>query len=591
MPDQALASVSTDVAGAVRRAVQVALPQAGDVDPLVRASTHADLQANVALPLAKRLRQPPAVLAAQIAEHLGDPLVDGAEVSGPGFINITIAAAELWRRAAVRLNDPRLGVSQPRRGERTVIDYSSPNIAKDMHVGHLRTTVIGDCLVRLLSHLGADVIRQNHLGDWGTQFGMLIQYIEENPEQLWRAGELAASGITDSSTSALDGLYRAARLTFDADPGFADRSRARVVKLQSGDEQTLRMWREIVAESQGAFQAIYARLGILLTPADSAGESFYNPWLADVADELVADGIAVESQGALCVFDDEVLGPDGEPVPLIVRKSGGGYGYDATDLATIRYRMRDLKADRVLYVVDARQSMHFRLIFDCARRAGWITGDADVRHLAFGTVLGPDGRPFKTRAGGTVPLSDLLDDAVRQARLIVAEKQPGLPVAGLDALAEIVGIASVKYAELSTSRVKDYVFDVNRMVSFTGDTGAYLQYAHARVNSILRRAATAGAAPELRISDEIEPQERAVILALDAFGDCLAEVAETLEPHRLCGYLYDLCKVFTDFYEACPVIKADSEQKRGNRLALCQLTGNTIQTGLHLLGITAPERL
>lgn len=593
MTERELASVTTDVAHAVRRAVGSVLPEAGTVDPLVRPSTRADLQANVALPLAKRLKRPPAELAAQIAQQLAQdaPVIEKTEVSGPGFINITLPPGELWRRAATRRGDARLGVGESRRGERTVIDYSAPNIAKEMHVGHLRTTVIGDCLARLLSHLGAEVIRQNHLGDWGTQFGMLIQYLQEHPEQLWRASDLAGSGDAENSVLALDELYRSARALFDADPGFADRARSRVVLLQSGDEETLAVWREIVAESEDAFQAIYHRMSILLTPADSAGESFYNGYLADVVQELAAKGIAVESRGALCVFDPDVLGPDGEPVPLIVRKSDGGYGYDTTDLATIRYRMQDLKADRVLYVVDARQSMHFQMVFDCARRAGWITDRADVRHLPFGTVLGPDGRPFRTRAGGTVRLSDLLDDAVAQARVIVAEKKPDLSPAELDELAEIVGIASVKYAELSTSRVKDYVFDVPRMVSFTGDTGAYLQYAHARVHSILRRAAAGGHAASSELSGNLEPQERALILKLDAFGDVLGDVAETLEPHRLCGYLYELSKTFTDFYELCPVLKAPTDQQRSNRLALCELTALTLRQGLDLLGIAAPEQL
>ncbi len=590
MTDHALASVTTDVADAVRRAVEAALPGTGDVDPLVRPSTRADLQANVALPLAKTLKQPPAALAGQIAGQLGPPLIDTAEVSGPGFINITVPASELWRRAAARLSDDRLGVGAARRGERTVIDYSAPNIAKEMHVGHLRTTVIGDCLARVLDHLGAEVIRQNHLGDWGTQFGMLIQYLDEHPDQPWRAQDLAG-GDSDSSVSALDELYRAARVVFDSDPAFVDRARARVVALQAGDEATLTAWREIVAESQQAFQAVYHRMDILLTLEDSAGESMYNRWLEDVINELAEDGIAVESRGALCVFDPEVVGPDGQPVPLIIRKSDGGYGYATTDLATIRYRMRDLKADRVLYVVDARQSLHFTMVFNCARRAGWITPEADVRHLPFGTVLGPDGRPYKTRSGGTVRLNSLLDDAVAQAREIVADKNPGLGVSELDALAETVGMASVKYAELSTSRIKDYVFDVRRMVSFTGDTGAYLQYAHARVSSILRKAAENGAVDGSVVAGDLEPKERALILTLDAFGDTLADVAETLEPHRLCGYLHEVSKVFTDFYEACPVLKADTQQQRVNRLALCRLTAATLKQGLGLLGIAAPEQL
>ncbi|HKS48756.1 MAG TPA: arginine--tRNA ligase [Amycolatopsis sp.] len=333
---------------------------------------------------------------------------------------------------------------------------------------------------------------------------------------------------------------------------------------------------------------MYDRLGVLLTPEDSAGESFYNPMLAGTIAELVDAGIAVDSQGALVVFSQEVTGPEGNPVPLMVRKSDGGYGYDTTDLATIRYRIHDLKARRLLYVTDARQALHFRLIFEAARRAGWLTENIAAAHVPHGTVLGPDGRPFKTRAGGTVRLTDLIDDAVARARTVVAEKDPGLDAAELDLIAEQAGIGAVKYAELSTSRTKDYAFDVDRMVSFTGNTGVYLQYAHTRIRSILRKAGDPDAAVDPAIP--LEPAERAVALELDAYADTLAEVSESLEPHRLCGYLYDLARDFTTFYEACPVLSA-GEPVRGNRLALCRLTARTLHHGLGLLGITAPERM
>ena len=380
--------------------------------------------------------------------------------------------------ASARLGGPHLGIDAPERGRRTVVDYSAPNIAKEMHVGHLRTTIIGDCLVRVLAFLGADVVRQNHLGDWGTQFGMLIQYFDEHPDTTWRHDQLADDM---SAVSALDGLYRAARAAFDSDSAFADRARARVVALQAGDEATIARWREIVTESELAFREIYDRLGVLLEPEDSAGESFYNAWLPNVVGELTQSGIAVESDGALIVPSEDVVGPDGNPVTLMVRKKDGGYGYDTTDLATIRYRIDDLKADRLLYVVDARQALHFRLIFEVARRAGWLTDEVEAVHVAFGTVLGPDGRPFKTRSGGTVKLTDLLDAAVSTARSIVAEKAHELSEAELDQIAEHAGIGAVKYADLSTSRTKDYSFDVERMVSFSGNTGVYLQYAHTRI--------------------------------------------------------------------------------------------------------------
>ena len=573
------------VATAVSAAIARVHPELAGADPVVRRSEHADFQSNAALALAKRVQAKPVGFAARLAAALDGELFRQAEVSGPGFLNITVSDQAVWGQVAARLASPRLGVGNPEDGRRTVIDYSAPNIAKEMHVGHLRTTIIGDSLARVLGFLGADVVRQNHLGDWGTQFGMLIQYLDEHPDAAWHHDDL--SGKT-SAVSALDGLYKAARKDFDADPAFADRSRTRVVALQSGDPATLARWREIVAESEKAFRDIYGRLGVLLTPADSVGESFYNPMLASTIDELIAAGIVVESDGALVIFSQEVNGPQGDPVPLMVRKSDGGYGYDTTDLATIRYRIHDLKADRLLYVTDARQALHFRLIFEAARRVGWLHEGIDATHVAYGTVLGPDGRPFKTRAGGTVRLMGLLDDAVARARAVVTEKNPEISPADADQIAESAGIGAVKYADLSTSRVKDYAFDVDRMVSLAGNTGVYLQYAHARIRSILRRAGE----PEVTIDHRVplEPAERALALELDGYGTTLAEVSESLEPHRLCGYLYDLARGFTSFYETCPVLGA-AEPVRTNRLALCQLTAGTLNHGLGLLGITAPEHM
>jgi arginyl-tRNA synthetase len=580
-------SLISQVEAAVSVAIGRTCPDLAGADPVVRRSEHADFQSNAALSLAKRARTKPAELAAALAAVLRAESSRVAEVtiSGPGFLNLAVADTAVWSQVAARLVSPRLGVGALEQGRRTVVDYSGPNIAKEMHVGHLRTTIIGDCLARVLGFLGADVIRQNHLGDWGTQFGMLIQYLDEHPDLAWQHDQLADG---TSTVSALDGLYRAARATFDADPGFADRARARVVALQSGDEATVARWRDIVAESELAFRQIYDRLGVLLEPEDSAGESFYNAWLPDIVAELSAAGIAVESDGALVVYSEEVTGPDGDPVTLMLRKKDGGYGYDATDLATIRYRIRDLKADRLLYVVDSRQALHFRLVFETARRAGWLTDNVEAVHVPFGTVLGPDGRPFKTRSGGTVKLLDLLDAAVDKARATVAEKDHDLTEDELARIAEQAGIGAVKYADLSTSRIKDYVFDVDRMVSFSGNTGVYLQYAHTRIRSILRRA---GAAPStVDPTLPLHPAERALALALDAFGDGLRDVARLLEPHRLCGQLYDLAKAFTDFYEACPVLSA-SEDVRANRLALCQLAAGTLRQGLDLLGIAAPERM
>ncbi|SDT63076.1 arginine--tRNA ligase [Jiangella sp. DSM 45060] len=572
-------SLLTEVAAAVADGIAVADPALTGADPLVRPSERADFQSGAALALARRAGRAPAELADRVAEAVRTDLLAGVRVSGPGFLELTVAAPAVWRRVAARLARDDLGVPRAEAGRRVVIDYSAPNIAKELHVGHLRSTIIGDCLARVLGRLGDDVVRQNHLGDWGTQFGMLIQYLDEHPEAAWRHGDLAA----------LDQLYREARARFDADEAFAGRSRSRVVALQSGDPETIAVWREIVAASEAAFRRLYDRLDVLLTPADSAGESFYNDRLAGVVDELTRAGVAVESDGAVVVLSATETGPDGAPVPLILRKRDGGYGYDTTDLATLRYRVGELCAGRVLYVVDARQALHFRLVVEAARRAGWLPGDVEVAHVSFGTVLGPDGRPFRTRAGDTVTLGSLLDAAVERARAVVAAKNPSLDPAAADRVAELTGIGAVKYAELSTSRTKDYTFDVGRMVSFTGNTGGYLQYAHARIAAILRRA-EGEADPVVDPTTDLHPAERALGLALDAFGDTLADVAATLEPHRLCTYLYDTARAFTDFYEACPVLTAP-EPSRGNRLALCRLTKATLREGLALLGIAAPERM
>lgn len=405
--------------------------------------------------------------------------------------------------------------------------------------------------------------------------------------------------------SALDGLYKAARAEFETDPAFADRSRARVVALQSGDDATLAVWRDLVAESEKAFEVIYDRLGILLDGGDFDGESRYNDALADVVDDLLRTGIATESDGAVVTFTDGVTGPEGEPVPLIVRKKDGGFGYAATDLATLRLRVDHYKADRILYVVDARQALHFRMVFDTARRAGWLPDTVQAEHVPFGTVLGTDGRPFKTRSGKTVRLADLLDDAEAAIRAVLEAKEHDFTDDELNAVVHAAGIAAIKYADLSNTRTKDYVFDVDQMVATNGNTGVYLQYAHARVRSILRKASAAAPAQlepmaarsaaanvmPVDITLPAHPTEKALALTLDAFDATLREVALALEPHRLCGYLYDVATAFTRFYDACPVLKAPDDAVRSNRVALCDLTGQTLATGLDLLGIRAPQRM
>ena len=581
-------------ADAVSEAMRHTLPaELAEADPLVRRSEHADFQSNAAMSLAKRAGRKPRELAEALAGALasGQSGGLGAEVSGPGFLNLTVADATIWAQVRARLADERLGLSRPQLGRRTVVDYSAPNVAKEMHVGHLRTTIIGDALVKVLEHLGGDVVRQNHFGDWGTQFGMLIQYLDEHPDAKWRASDLPEG---DSGTvSALDRLYVAARAEFEADAAFADRARARVVALQSGDKEAVSLWRELVAESEKAFQALYDYLGVSLTSADADSESSYNAVLDEVVAELEDAGVAIESDGALCVFFDDITGPDGNPVPLIVRKSDGGYGYGTTDLATIRHRIRDLKANRILYVVGAPQALHFRMVFDTARRMGWLTDDIEVEHVAFGSVLGPDGKVFKTRSGRTVRLVELLDDAVAKARAEIETKPHSLNQGELETVARQAGIGAVKYADLSTSRTKDYIFDLARMVSFNGNTGVYLQYAHTRIKSILRRLAEQGVPSDADVEVELpmRPAERALALLADGFAASVTEVAATLEPHRLCAYLFALAKAFTEFYEACPVLKAESDAVRANRIALCRLTGATLAQGLALLGIETPERM
>ena len=583
-PVTEIAALDEQLDRRLRDAMAAVAGDAGGVDPQLRRSEHADFQANGAFSLARRLGRNPRELAAAVAAACPlDDLVAAAEVSGPGFVNLTLRDSAIVRQLAERSRHPRLGVPL---GDRrvTVVEYSQPNIAKEMHVGHLRTTVIGDALARVLSFLGAQVIRQNHLGDWGTQFGMLIQYLDEHPDADWHG--------TREGVAALNELYRAARRQFDEDPPFADRARARVVELQAGDPATVARWREIVAESMRYFGAIYDQLAVLLTEEDAVGESFYNPVLAEIAEKLERDGVAVRSEGALCVFFDDVRGPDGQRIPLIVRKRDGGFGYAATDLAAIRHRIRTLGAKRLLYVVDARQALHLRMVFETARRAGWIPSDVEVKHVAFGTVLGPDGKPFKTRAGDNVPLASLFAGAIERARTTIEERDGQQRPGDVAVLARQVGIGAVKYADLATSRTKDYVFDLDRMVSLNGNTGMYLQYAHARVRSVLRRLAELESGPgELPEEIALHPGERALALLLDDFARVVLDVAETLEPHRLCTYLYALAQAFTDFYESCPVLRAESGSARAVRALLCQLTADTLRRGLELLGIDAPDRL
>ena len=557
------------------------------VDPVIRPTTNpgfGDFQANFAMSLAKRLGRPPRQIAEALVNELDlGGICERVEIAGAGFVNFTLDDGWLAASVDAVLADDRLDVAPAGVPQRVVVDYSAPNVAKEMHVGHLRSTVIGDALCRVLGWLGHTVVRQNHIGDWGTPFGMLIEHLIDIG---------AEAGAHELSVGDLTRFYQAARAKFDADPAFVERSRHRVVLLQAGDEQTLALWRLLVDESKRYFNVVYDRLGVLLTDADLAPESMYNDRLPGVAEELEQAGLAVVDDGALCVFPPGFTGRDGGPLPLIVRYSTGGYGYAATDLAALRYRTSTLAGQRIVYVVGAPQAQHLAMVFTVGEMAGWLgEGKARAEHVAFGSVLGPDGRMLRTRSGEPVRLIDLLDEAVERATAIVAEKNPALADDERAEVARAVGIGSVKYADLCTDRTRDYVFDWDRMLSFDGNTAAYLLYAYVRVRGIFRRAE--GAEERVAAGDVLvtAPEERALALALLRFDVVIESVAETLEPHRLCAYLFDLAQAYTAFFEACPVLRAPTEPVRRSRLALSELTARTLAQGLDLLGITVVEQM
>jgi len=549
-------------------------------DPLIRPSSFGDFQANLAMSLARTLGRPPREVAAAIVEHLEiDDLCERVEVSGPGFVNLTLRSDWIAEQANALAADERLGVAPAAAPETVVVDYSGPNVAKEMHVGHLRSTAIGDALARLLGFLGHRVIRQNHIGDWGAPFGMLI-------EQLVDMG--AVEPGAELSVSDLNLFYQQAREQYDGDPDFAERARRRVVALQAGDPTTLALWRQLFDESMRHFRAIYQRLDVLLTDEDIDAESRYNPVLPEVVAELEAKGLTEVSQGALCVFPPGFKGRDGERLPLIVRYSHGGYGYATTDLAAVRMRVREFDATRLVYVVGSPQALHFSMVFAAGRMAGWLDGHR-AEHAQFGSVLGSDGKMLRTRSGDPIKLIDLLDEADQRAAKIVEDRSELDPLAR-STVAHAVAMGALKYFDLSFQRERDYVFDWDRMLAFDGNTGPYLQYAVTRIRSIFRRA---GIDDQQASSGRIvldEPAERALALALLGLGEAVEAVAATMEPHRLCTYLFDLATAFTDFYEACPVLQAD-EPTRGSRLALCALVARTLTLGLDLLGIQVPERM
>jgi arginyl-tRNA synthetase len=528
------------------------------IDPELRPATRPQFghyQSNVALRLANTEGKPPREIAAHVIAKLEvADLCEPPEIAGPGFINFRLRTDVLAQAVTDQLVDPYVGVPQTSDPQVVVIDYSAPNVAKQMHVGHLRSTIIGDCLRRVLIGLGHDVIAQNHVGDWGTQFGMLVEQILD---------ERLDPAVLDLSSA--EALYLRANMHFKADPDFAERARRRVVLLQTGDPDTLAIWQQLIDISFAGFDAAYARLGVLLTDADLAGESMYNDDLASVVEDLVASGTAVVDDGALVVF------VEGFNAPMIVRKSDGGFGYGATDLAAIRHRVRTLQADRLIYVVGAPQSFHFDLVFAVSRKAGFLPDDVSAEHVAFGQVLGPDGKKFSTREGTSVTLNSLLDAAEREA-------------------APPVALAAIKYADLSNGLNKDYVFDIHRMVQTTGNTGPYLQYAHARVTQVLRKATARGYGEQSKVLVLEDSAEQALALLLTRFGDTVDEVGRTLQPHRLCNYLYELSGALAVFYEQCPVLQS-SGAVRDSRLALCLITKRALAAGLAMLGIEPLERM
>lgn len=555
-----------------------------DCEPQVRQSAKVqfgDYQANGVMAVAKKLGMAPRQLAEQVLTHLDlSGIASKVEIAGPGFINIFLEPAFLAEQVQQALASDRLGVSQPTR-QTVVVDYSAPNVAKEMHVGHLRSTIIGDAAVRTLEFLGHHVIRANHVGDWGTQFGMLIAWLEKQQQE--NAGDMALAD--------LEGFYRDAKKHYDEDEAFAERARNYVVKLQSGDTYFREMWRKLVDITMTQNQITYDRLNVTLTRDDVMGESLYNPMLPGIVADLKAKGLAVESEGATVVFLDEFKNKEGDPMGVIIQKKDGGYLYTTTDIACAKYRYETLHADRVLYYIDSRQHQHLMQAWTIVRKAGYVPDSVPLEHHMFGMMLGKDGKPFKTRAGGTVKLADLLDEALERARRLVAEKNPDMPADELEKLANAVGIGAVKYADLSKNRTTDYIFDWDNMLAFEGNTAPYMQYAYTRVLSVFRKAdidEQALASAPVIISEDREAQLAARLLQ---FEETLTVVAREGTPHVMCAYLYDVAGLFSGFYEHCPILSAENDAVRNSRLKLAQLTAKTLKLGLDTLGIETVERM
>ena len=566
--------------------IQQALISAGaplDCDAIVKQSAKAqfgDYQANGVTAAAKKMGMPPRQLAEKVIELLDlDGIADKTEIAGPGFINIFLSPAWLTAQLETALADDKLGLT-PVKPMTIAIDYSAPNVAKQMHVGHLRSTIIGDAAARTQEYLGHKVIRCNHVGDWGTQFGMLIAYLEKMQNE--DAGDMALAD--------LEAFYREAKKHYDEDEVFAERARGYVVKLQGGDDYCRTMWRKLVDITMQQNQETYNRLNVTLTEDDVMGESLYNDMLPGIVSDLMNRGIAEESEGAIVVYLDEFKNKEGEPMGVIIRKKDGGYLYTTTDIACAKYRHDVLHADRVLYYIDSRQHQHLMQAWTIVRKAGYIPESMTLEHHMFGMMLGKDGKPFKTRAGGTIRLSDLLDEAVERAETLIREKNSDMPEDELKQLAEVVGIGAVKYADLSKSRTTDYIFDWDNMLAFEGNTAPYMQYAYTRVASVFKRAdidADSLTQPIILTDD----RERQLAARLLQFEETITAVAREGLPHMMCSYLYDLAGLFSGFYEHCPILAAESEELRQSRLKLALLTQKTLKAGLDTLGIGTVEKM
>lgn len=572
--------------------VAAGLPE--DTNPAVSISNRpqfGDYQANGVMGAAKKLKTNPRELASKVLESLDlDGIADNIELAGPGFINIHLSPIWLANQLALVAQDAHIGVSQRSEPQTVVVDYSAPNLAKEMHVGHLRSTIIGDAVVRALEFRGDNVIRQNHMGDWGTQFGMLIAHLSD---------KLASDEVAETALADLENFYREAKVRFDNEDGFADRARADVVKLQSGDAQCAKLWQQFIDISIAHSEEIYSKLNVSLQRSDIMGESAYNPDLSKVVDELMAAEIAVEDQGAKVVFIDEMSNKDGEPSVFIIQKSGGGYLYATTDLSACRYRSGQLNADRIIIFTDARQSLHFKQVEIVARKAGFLPENVGYDHCPFGMMMGNDGKPFKTRTGGTIKLAELLDEAVTRASDLIKEKNPEISTEDLTEIATKVGIGAVKFADLSKNRTSDYIFNWKTMLSFEGATAPYLQYAYSRIQSIFQKAESgktesgkAGANQAQTRINIIEPQEKALALKLLQLEDVIDAVISECTPNLLCNYLYELASLYMSFYEACPILKEGiAVEVKESRLALCLLISQTLKHGLDILGIEVMERM